>query len=81
MKDMVGIIAHELTSDVGGVCCHKTGGLGKDPACECRQRAKDILKSMRIPTEGMELAGDDHADRGAVVWIAMIDAALKEADQ
>lgn len=43
--------------------------------------ARAAIEEMRLHTEAMELAGDEHADRGAVVWMAMIDASLKEEEE
>jgi predicted RNA-binding Zn ribbon-like protein len=52
--------------------------MGKHVRENLYDRALAAIAAMRVPTEEMELAGDDHAERGAVVWQAMISAALKE---
>lgn len=42
------------------------------------RKARAAIEAMRTPTEAMENAGDNHAMSCAKVWVAMIEAALKE---
>jgi len=49
--------------------------------CECLSTARAAIEAMKEPTESMEIEGDNHADRSAVVWTAMISQALKEGGE
>lgn len=42
--DPVGRIAQVIAGAIAGNCCHRTGGLNKDPQCECRDAAERLLE-------------------------------------
>ncbi|ANL02640.1 hypothetical protein [Rhizobium phage RHEph18] len=37
--------AHAITGFINGVCCHRTGGSGKDASCECQQIARAAISA------------------------------------
>lgn len=86
MSGMVERVVQEIEDELGRQKIHKSWGAdfsGVNPPLDTEKLARAMLKTTRVPTKAMILAGEAVGSRDAFAdpestWQAMIDAALHE---